>query len=429
MSIVDSLVLYVSLTIEYRVKSLWAVLHDVDDLPTEGLSVQQRSEIESIAQKGREVLQEIEARLSEYNVLAFKTPNWKSKALRAWARVNWDQAEIESLRNRITSCVSLFNLVMGKINQYVVFHFIFLPPLSLSQCIVHVANVPYRDMTVQMGTQVHSMAQSHESELRMKVLSWICPTDGSERQKEVLSLRQEGTGKWFLGSQEFQDWLTSEDKNFLLFTGIPGAGKTVLASIIIDCLEREFANDDHVGITYLYFDFRQQKEFPELLSTLLRQLLQGKPSLYGTVPDVRYRQSSGGFSLDELRRELQTAICRCKTVFFVIDALDECLNTDVRRRFLRYIRGLLEFTHPTNAKLLVITRHDGDIIQSFTNMGVTMDVQARREDMESFLDANMDCLPRFIQRKPDLWAYIRGEILEAAREMYVLSEICTRMML
>lgn len=191
----------------------------------------------------------------------------------------------------------------------------------------------------------------------------------------------------------------------------------MLLSIIIDYLEREFANDDNVGITYLYFDFRQQKQLPELLATLLRQLLQGKPSSHGAISDLRHRQRSGSLSLDELRRGLQIAMCRCKKVFFVIDALDECLNADVRRRFLRYIRGLLEFTHPTNVKLLVTTRHDGDIIYSFTNMGVTVDIQARREDMENFLDANMDCLPRFIQRKPELWEYIRGEILEAARGM------------
>jgi hypothetical protein len=107
-----------ALIINNRVKSLWAVLHDLDDIPKEGLSVHQKSEMEAIVQKGREVLLEIESKLSKYNVLAFATSNWKNKALRAWSRINWDPAEINSLRSRITSCISLFNLVMGKINQY-----------------------------------------------------------------------------------------------------------------------------------------------------------------------------------------------------------------------------------------------------------------------------------------------------------------------
>lgn len=78
----------------------------------------QNSEMESIVQKGREVLLEIEDKLSKYNVLAYTTSNWKTKALRAWSRINWDPAEVSSLRSRITSCISLSNLVLGKINQY-----------------------------------------------------------------------------------------------------------------------------------------------------------------------------------------------------------------------------------------------------------------------------------------------------------------------
>lgn len=107
-----------TLIINNRIKSLWAVLHDLNDIPKEGLSVHQKSEIESIVQKGHEVLLEIEDKLSKYNVLAFKTSSWKSNALRAWSRIKWDPAEVNSLRNRIMSCISLFNLVMGNINQY-----------------------------------------------------------------------------------------------------------------------------------------------------------------------------------------------------------------------------------------------------------------------------------------------------------------------
>lgn len=41
------------LMINNRIKSLWAVLHDLNDIPKEGISVQQKNEMESIVQKGR----------------------------------------------------------------------------------------------------------------------------------------------------------------------------------------------------------------------------------------------------------------------------------------------------------------------------------------------------------------------------------------
>lgn len=106
------------LTIINSVKSLWALLHDLNDVPAEGLSTTQKMELDIIVQRGREVLLEIEHKLSKYNVLAFASSDWKTKAVRAWSRVKWDPAEVDSMRSRITYCLSLWNLVMGKINQY-----------------------------------------------------------------------------------------------------------------------------------------------------------------------------------------------------------------------------------------------------------------------------------------------------------------------
>lgn len=78
----------------------------------------QKSEMDSIVQKSHEGLLEIEGKLSKCNVPAFKNSNWKNKALRAWSRINWDPEEVNGLRSRVTSCISLANLVMEKINQY-----------------------------------------------------------------------------------------------------------------------------------------------------------------------------------------------------------------------------------------------------------------------------------------------------------------------
>lgn len=62
-----------------RIKSLWAVLHDLNDIPMDGLSTHQKHEMESIGQKGREVLLEIEYKLKKYNVLAFSESNLEEK--------------------------------------------------------------------------------------------------------------------------------------------------------------------------------------------------------------------------------------------------------------------------------------------------------------------------------------------------------------
>lgn len=50
----------------------------------------------------------------------------------------------------------------------------------------------------------------------------------------------------------------------------------MLCSVAIGCLEQSFANNNDIGITYIFFDFRQQLSLFEILAALLRQLLQGK---------------------------------------------------------------------------------------------------------------------------------------------------------
>ena len=63
----------------------------------------------------------------------------------------------------------------------------------------------------------------------------------------------------------------------LFCPGIPGAGKTILTSIVVDDLTTRFSNDPSVGIAYVYCNFRRRDEqkAEELFASLLKQLMQG----------------------------------------------------------------------------------------------------------------------------------------------------------
>jgi Cdc6-like AAA superfamily ATPase len=64
------------------------------------------------------------------------------------------------------------------------------------------------------------------------------------------------------------------EKQTLFCPGIPGAGKTILTSIVIDKLTTQFGNDESIGVAYIYCNFRRQdKQKPgDLLTSLLKQL-------------------------------------------------------------------------------------------------------------------------------------------------------------
>ena len=273
-----------------------------------------------------------------------------------------------------------------------------------------------RDLTVEIGAEIHSMKEDHGIQLRNEMLPRICPIDPSERQRKAFNMRREGTGRWFLESERFLCWVANEKKQTLLCTGVPGAGKTVLASIIINHLEKKFANDAGVAITYFYFDYRQQLEFPDFLSVLLRQLLQGNPGLYGTISDMCRRHEHDHLSEEAVQKELELVISQCSEVFIIIDALDECFDVSVHRQLVIWIQGLLLFNKHTNIKVLATTRHE-DQFSKVVFKDPIFEIKASREDIESFLDANLDYLPGFIQRKPELWRYIRNQIIESSGKM------------
>jgi hypothetical protein len=77
-------------------------------------------------------------------------------------------------------------------------------------------------------------------------------------------------------------------------------------------------------------------------------------------------------------------------VFFLIDALDDCLDVRVRRQFLIWIGNLLNFNlnfnNHTNIKVLATTRHDDKFGKAFLSKGLTMEIKASREDVEIFLE-------------------------------------------
>lgn len=75
----------------------------------------------------------------------------------------------------------------------------------------------------------------------------------------MLSKRQEGTGLWLLESEEFQEWFGQPGKT-MLCSGIPGAGKTIIAATVIDHLREKFRSDVGVSIAYVYFSYQPKQE-------------------------------------------------------------------------------------------------------------------------------------------------------------------------
>jgi NACHT domain len=156
--------------------------------------------------------------------------------------------------------------------------------------------------------RLHERQDNREGrEEHQTTLNWLTPIDYAPQQTDFIGRRQAGTGQWLLDSAEFQAWLTTP-KQTLFCPGIPGAGKTILTSIIVEELSTRFQHDSSVGIAYLYCNFRRQHEqkLEDLLASLLKQFVQEQPSLPSSVKDLyeQHKIRRTRPSLDEIARTL-----------------------------------------------------------------------------------------------------------------------------
>ncbi|KAK4176463.1 ankyrin repeat-containing domain protein [Triangularia setosa] len=167
-----------------------------------------------------------------------------------------------------------------------------------------------------------------DAESAAKVHEWLAPVNVATNHKAATSLRHGESGTWFLQGDEFQRWL-KEDNSFLWLHAIPGAGKTILSSSIINYLQDNVQSQD-VGLAYFYCDYKDsQKQDPsKLLSTILAMLAKQNSAVFENIQDFFLEQFRMGptftADFDDLVAEFGTFISNhFRTVVVVVDALDE----------------------------------------------------------------------------------------------------------
>jgi len=150
-------------------------------------------------------------------------------------------------------------------------------------------------------------------------------------QKDLISRREEGTGLLFLDSSPFRNWQhgAGRDSQTLYCLGPPGSGKTFITSLVVGHLQARYENIQNTGLAYIYFDVsqRNRQEVPDILKSLLRQLLQSLPSLssefLGSLRNSMEGMLGQKRRVDVLVDALGSLMANCSQTFIVFDGLDE----------------------------------------------------------------------------------------------------------
>ncbi|KAJ5666870.1 hypothetical protein N7462_011279 [Penicillium macrosclerotiorum] len=213
----------------------------------------------------------------------------------------------------------------------------------------------------------HQLAKENIDTDRVSVVksvrSWLAPEDRvlshlAENSSHLAHEREEMTCLWM--GPYLTRFLKSQD-TALSFTGKPGSGKTVLASVIVDRLQDQIG-----GVTYKTLFVPINARIPAestpiaIAKTILFQLFEkriGNIQLLHILGDAyeRSRKSTSPADYENilwnaLERALAAALRGAKELVIVVDGLDEAAGGEAAL----VQRLVVATTHATNVKLITL---------------------------------------------------------------------------
>ena len=255
----------------------------------------------------------------------------------------------------------------------------------------------------------------------MKILAWLSPLNFRAKHHDVFGNHHPGTGQWLFNTPEFTSWRHGDFKT-LWCTGIPGAGKTVLASVVIDRLEQELMSNAKDGLAYVYCSYQNPEHTSlNLFASILQQLAQRQNILPQRIKDLYTRHAANGTkpALEDIIAELQ-AIDLSK-IFIVVDALDECAqDKGPRTSFLEAMPKSRD-----QFRLLITSRTTTNVFD-YLPTAVCVTVDAKDADVARYLKNRImgeRRLQRIIAGDIDLEETIIKTILRNAKGMFLLARL------
>ena len=95
------------------------------------------------------------------------------------------------------------------------------------------------DSSLEWHQEFREFKLSHEQN---KIIQWLQYTDPSTNHNAACERREPLTGNWLLQSDDFAKW-KREPKQLLWLHGIPGCGKTILSSTVVQHIKATCKKD------------------------------------------------------------------------------------------------------------------------------------------------------------------------------------------
>ncbi len=201
-----------------------------------------------------------------------------------------------------------------------------------------------------------------QDQMAKDVFRWLSAAE--EQQEEQLHRisdnRQPGTCDWILKDPQVRPWIEDDGGEAVLWvTGIPGAGKSYLCSLLIQNLQSQ----QHLSTVYFFCDHQSSSETTcaVMLRTLAIQLLQQNLDMASLVHQA-YLQKGSTRSSPAMKNLLIKVLHTSKAARVVVDGIDENDHT-TQQEILKSLIDIQK-SADNHCKLLVSSRDEPQIQKS-----------------------------------------------------------------
>ncbi|KAL8726718.1 MAG: hypothetical protein Q9181_005945, partial [Wetmoreana brouardii] len=273
--------------------------------------------------------------------------------------------------------------------------------------------------------------KSHEeqtnNQLTRETLGWLSADEDIQEEflHRLADQRQVGTCDWILTRPEINVWIEDNDSNPTVWmTGIPGAGKSFLCSLIIQNLKT------HEDRSVIYYFCGQKSSDQNALSSLLRtlavQLLSQNLELAPLIHQAFLQKGSGRSSptIKKILKEIMTSV---KTVRIVLDGIDEWDQT-AQQDILKTLTELQKHGGD-NCKLLVSSRKEPSIAKGFPYK-IHMHIGNQSlEGLNRYIHSNTEELrDYFPDFSPSVFEKLKQNLQAKARGMFLWVRLVRKML-
>ncbi|KAI9819644.1 MAG: hypothetical protein M1827_007094 [Pycnora praestabilis] len=276
--------------------------------------------------------------------------------------------------------------------------------------------------------QFEIQAEKERNDRRVVVRDWLAATTCDLVHEELQHTRREfpQTSRWVFQDRSMRAWLGMDTSASPLFwlSGIPGAGKTVLFSSMVDGV-KALLPQSQVVFFYCKYNDPCRNTFSAFARSVILQIMKTNPDCLEYLYENAISSGEGYASTMTLCSNLvETVAAQCTSLVIGIDGLDECDKPE-RQLILSLIEALFKNSATPHAiKALITSRKEKDMERALYS-AIRLDMQSHhlKKDIDTYITTRASTLGKKFDLSQGQEADIKTAISHRPKGMFLLARL------